>query len=387
MTKQVNIDTPIQFLSDFKAYHDQRVTFCRMYSNIWIREFDKQVSIAETFLKKAVDSCDFCMCMRPESFEQALKDNEIKEMFEIGHGATVGGIRTRRKALKQLYDLNSEQYPIKEMPKYGLLVGKQKYHDLIQDPDVFYHYGIIMLTFKKERLLHRTTMTVGSSLQFDESLLKTPTFVTDPKFICIKGVPKDPMSSDGFFLGVSYFVNHLINLNKLSPDMPNRMADLADGISGFENFELQYFGKITISDDVKEVCYMPLGGEEEEQIERLKPLLAQYGLECKRFGEETFSPTSKNSSTKSPRRKKQVESKEKQAETKEKQTKSRKKQTEPKEKQTESKEKQIESKEKQIESKEKQTKSRKKLAESKEKQTKSKEKQTKSRKTNKKLDK
>lgn len=318
------MDTKLKFLADFKQCHDARVNFCRMMQ----RGFEREMSIAEDFLRKAVDSCDFCMCIRPKDFKKALEDNELKELFEIGHGgATVGGIEVRRIVMKNLYDLDSEKYPIKEMPKYGILVGKDKYRDLISDPDIFYHYGSIMLTFKKENLLHRTTMTVGSSLQYDESRLKTPTFVTDPKFICIKGYPKDPLIEE-YFLGLRFFVDNLIKLRKLSPTLPNMMSDLASGMNGFENFELQYFGKITISEDVKEVCYMPLGDNDEEEIAELKPLLKKYGLECKRLDEMVFDIPQKFS-TKSQLKKKQAEPKE---EEEKKQAKSKKKQATDKEK-------------------------------------------------------
>lgn len=283
--KQTVSNKKIEFLSDFREQHDKRVNFCRMLCNMTIPKFEEKRVIAENFLKKLVDSCDFCMCMPPKNFEQALKDDEIKEIFEIGQGATVGGIKTRRAAIKQLYGLDSEKYPVKEMPKYGILVGAQKQKDLLRDPDIFYHYGIVMLTFKKERLLNRTTMTVGASLQFVESLLKTPTFVTDPKFVCIKGVPKDQeMLKKGFFMGINFFVDKLLGEDQLSVDMPNRMSEFANEVPGFENFELQYFGKMTISEDVKEVCYMPLGSREEEEIAKLKPLLDKYGLECKELG-------------------------------------------------------------------------------------------------------
>ena len=124
------MDKKIKFLSDFKPYHDRHVQIMRMV----MPGMDDYIKAAESFLRKAVKCCDFCMCMPIEYFEKALKENEIKEMFETGHGATIGGKSTRREAMQQLYSLDSTRYPIKEMPKYGLLVGKNRCADLINDP-------------------------------------------------------------------------------------------------------------------------------------------------------------------------------------------------------------------------------------------------------------
>lgn len=267
-----------KFLSDFKSIHDR---YYQAFS-IVMHEMRPEIETAESFLRKAVKSCDFCMCMPVDCFKQALKDNEIKEMSETGHGSTNGGIKVRRQAMRQLYSLDSTKYSLKDMPKYGLLVSKNRCGDLVQDPDVFYHYGVVMITFKKERIINRTTMTVGSSLQFDESILKTPTFVSDPKFICIKGMPKvENGARQRYFFGLKYFADHLIAVKKLSPDLPNRMADLAEGMPGFENFEIQIFGRLTFSDDVERIEYMTLSGNEKERLQRLQPLMDKYGLKCK----------------------------------------------------------------------------------------------------------
>ena len=285
------MDKKIKFLSDFKPYHDRHVQVMRMV----MPGMDDYIKTAESFLRKAVKCCDFCMCMPIEYFEKALKENEIKEMFETGHGATIGGKSTRREAMQQLYSLDSTRYSIKEMPKYGLLVGKNRCADLINDPDVFYHYGAVMITFKKERVIHRTTLTVGSSLQFKESLLKTPTFADDPKFISIKGWPKSPaLTHDRVFNGLSFFAQHLVGQKKLSPDLPNKMAELSEWFPGFENFEIQIFGKLTFSDDVEKIEYLPFSEDDEKRIQRLKPRMAKYGFDCRYvFEPEEHAPFEK----------------------------------------------------------------------------------------------
>lgn len=274
-----DMSTPIQFLEDYKNIHDERNTTCR----IFFKSSSEKISIAENFLKQVVDTCDFCMCMPFEGFIKALMDNEIKEMSETGSGSTNGGLEVRREAIQNLYGLDTTKYPVKEMPKYGLLVGPDSAKDLIRDPDVFYHYGQVMVTFRKENLMDRTTMTVGSGLNFLESLLKSPTFVKDPKFICIKGLPKKvEMLRKGFFMGLNFMADYLIKEKQLQPEYPNSIALLSDDMLGFENFEIQIFGKITFSEDVKEVCYMPLGNDKEQDfLKEAAPLLNKYNLTLK----------------------------------------------------------------------------------------------------------
>lgn len=267
----------IKFLDDFKKIHDSRNAFCRLFS----RGNEQRIETAEKFLKQVVDTCEFCLCMPFDGLEKALADDEIKEMSETGTGATNGGIEVRREAMQNLYGLDSTKYTSKEMPKYGLLVGPEQDKDLIKDPDVFYHYGQVMITFRKENIIDRTTLTVGSSLNFTESLLKTPTFVSDPKFICIKGMPKRPeLGRKGFFMGLNFMVDFLIGEKKLDPNYPNSMAILADDMLGFEDFEIQIFGKLTFSEDVKSIKYFVATGNEEEDVKRITPLLNKYNLTC-----------------------------------------------------------------------------------------------------------
>ena len=268
----------IQFLEDFRQIHDMR----NSVSRILYQKEAMRIEKAERYLKKVVETCEFCMCMSFESLEKALSDNEIKEMSETGTGATIGGIEVRRKAIFDLYNLDSTKYSAKEQPKYGFLVGPDRQRDLYKDPDAFYHYGQVLVTFRKENMIERTTMTVGSSLNFNESALKTPTFVNDPKFICIKGLPKKPeLHGKPYFMGLNFFTDYLIGEKELNPEYPNSMAMLSNDELGFENFELQFFGKITFSEDVKDLHYIEIGGNSAEHLEKIGPLLKKYNLSCK----------------------------------------------------------------------------------------------------------
>lgn len=263
----------IKLLEDFRRIHDSRNFIFRLVN----KDKLEKVNIAEDFLRKVVDSSDFCMCMSFESLEKVLIDDDIKEITETGVGSTRGGVSTRREAIESLYGLQSETYPVKEMPKYGFLVGKNHEADLAKDFDIFYHYGDVMLTFKKENLMGRTTMTVGSSLDFTESFLKTPTYVDDPKFICIKGHPTK-FQHNGYFMGLDFMVDHLIKEKKLDPNKPNSLALESDDMIGFENFEIQIFGKLSVSQDVKSIDYIDLSPNAEEKAKSIGPLLEKYNL-------------------------------------------------------------------------------------------------------------
>ena len=84
----------------------------------------------------------------------------------------------------------------------------------------------------------RTTLTVGSSFDFRESILKSPVPVTDPKALCIKGFPTNPaLAPPRWFNGMLFF-DDLITQGRISPDVPNCLSMAADDMMGFENFEL-----------------------------------------------------------------------------------------------------------------------------------------------------
>ena len=239
-----------------------------------------KLKVVEEFLRNIVSESDFSMCVPADVFDQIVESDYIKNSIETGQrGSTMGGPEVRIKALKNIYGVDLDGVAPEEFPKYGILTGKNKLSDLARDPDIFWHYGAIMLNFKKENLMDRTTLTVGSSLDFNESLMKTPTPVDDPKSVCIKGYPTQPVpQGTRFFRGLD-FMHHLIMDEQLSTKNPNMLAIKADDMPGFENFELQFHGRLQFSRDAKSITVFTLKGDEMDIVNRHAERLKQLGIE------------------------------------------------------------------------------------------------------------
>ncbi|MCQ2973978.1 MAG: hypothetical protein MJ211_04135 [Bacteroidales bacterium] len=240
----------------------------------------EKIKVVTDFLKKIVEASNFSMCLPIENLPKIIESDLIKNAMETGasKGSTIGGNEVRREATENLYGELPKDLKPSDYPKFGFLSGKDLMKDLGADIDIFWHYGSVMLTFKKENLFNRTTLTVGSSLNFNESILKSPVPVWDVFPMCIKGhatkmLPKPiPM-----FRGFDFFYDQIIN-GKVSTSAPNQLAINCDDVPGFENYELQFFGELRFSRDVESIHFVELAGNENEIINELKPKLDELNI-------------------------------------------------------------------------------------------------------------
>lgn len=249
-----------------------------MNANI-IRRFPPElVQKVNGFLRELIQKNDFSMCVPSKYLPDIIKDNEIKSMVQTGHGTSNGGVGVRKEWMKRVFGCMPEK--AEEFPKFGLLTSKNLMRDLGYDPDPFYHYGSILLTFKKENIMNRTFMTVGSSFDIEESWLKSPVPVTSPDLICIKGYPHAMMPvppNKRYFIGALFFYD-MIMRNKINTDLPNHLCSASENMLGFEDYELQIFGKLTFSEDVESVHYFTLDEKDEEIVKQVAPELARLGI-------------------------------------------------------------------------------------------------------------
>lgn len=241
----------------------------------------------EDFLKQLIAECNFSMCVPAESIGDIIESDCIKNAIALGkQGTTMGGNQVRIKALGNIYGLPMNSFGGDDLPTYGILTGKNTRADLVLNPDIFWHYGAIMIHFKKEHFMDRTTMTVGSSLDFMESELKTPVPVDEPNVICIKGYPTRAVAPNTrVFNGLGFF-HHLITDLGLSVAKPNRMSELAEEMPGFENFELQFHGPIQFSRDVKAITVCTIKGDEMDIISKYTDKLNSMGIEVSELMEQ-----------------------------------------------------------------------------------------------------
>lgn len=270
-------DSEYPILKAFAPVYAKRVLIDRM---IQAQQHNQsKVSVVEDFLSRLVDECDFSICVPAQAFDSIVESDFIMNSIELGvKGSTMGGSDVRMAALENIYGIPMKDFPPEQLPKYGIFTGQNKMSDLGADPDIFYHYGALMLNLRKENFMDRATLTVGSSLNFNESIMKTPTPVWEPKSLCVKGYPTKPTGpGTRFFRGLD-FLHHLIVDEGLSIKNPNSISMKADGMLGFENFEIQLHGKIQFSKDVKSITVCQLQGNEMDIVGKHAARLNDLGI-------------------------------------------------------------------------------------------------------------
>lgn len=268
----------------FKEFHDA-------YYSEFLKDKDpNKIAVIEDFLKKLVEESNFCMCLKPSVLKTVVGENVFKSVFETGEGTTMGGRDARTMATKALFNVDIESLADSEYPKYGYLGCKDVTIDFFANPDLMHQYGSVLVKFKKQELLERTTLTVGDSINFGECYKKIPTFANSPKAVCIKdklraNAPANFKMFD-FDTNVNYvniFYAGILN-GKLKLNNPHSIYHLFERFHGFEFFELQYHGELLFDRDVQEV-YMYVSDENEEALfEELSPILQSKGIPLDTLG-------------------------------------------------------------------------------------------------------
>lgn len=244
----------------------------RKFSNLRKEKFpisDAIIQKIEEFLIKTIQENDFCMCVPLAVLPLIISNDVFKNQMELGHGTTMGGENTRKMVTKELFGCAIDQLKPCDYPKYGMLMEKNKLRQVCIDSDVVYHYGNVIVTFKKENIMQRTTMTVGSSIDFGECYCKRPTLVTDPKATCVRC--KDASRE------IIGFYEHIVSGELLS-NMPASLSRVYDGMLGYEYYEVQYHGRLSFSRDVESVDLFPMGDMDQEEFKRIVPALEKLHI-------------------------------------------------------------------------------------------------------------
>lgn len=220
------------------------------------------IETIENFLKELVDESDFCVLMTEEALESWKIDNRYKTQVETNIGKTLGGKSARMEAVEKLFNCAPELLLKSGYPKYAMLCGKDKELQFAQDSDPMFRYGNIVVTLKKENLMKRTTMTLGSSTGFIAGFdYKRPCFVEEPKVSCLPGTnyrttyfPKtEPTPSRFNSKTVASTFYSAIKDGVMKKSNPASLIKVFDGIDGFEIFELQIHGDLLFDRDVESV--------------------------------------------------------------------------------------------------------------------------------------
>ncbi len=261
----------IPTLKDLPVYQNNYYSLMRIFP-----KFQECAAVIEDFLKKIIDAGDIYIRVHPETLPLILKDGYLKNSVETGTSATNGGSKARVSSTVCLFNCDSNKLADSDYPTFGYLSCKDPLKNQMATYEMSYQYGDVVIKLKKDHLFHRTTLTVGTSIDFLSSGHMIPTLLTDPKATCIFG-PANPKG----------ILNGLVNTSMLGLDTIRFYRLLAQAISDkeltvenfyrieeilgercpfFKYFELQFHGRVTV-DDFEEITVMDdLDKEEQEKL-------------------------------------------------------------------------------------------------------------------------
>lgn len=187
-------------------------------------------------LKKLIDSNDLCMRV-PDAdvLSKILDDGRFKTQFETNTSKGALAHDFRKGATEALFGADADKLEPRDFEKYGYLGSS----DLKKDFESNYarQYGDIVVRFKKENLVDRTTITVGDSLGAE--LIGVP--VTKPSALAFPARKLEREIRASVKSGGNAFVeifedNDIIDVNRIIEDFNSPY------------FELQYHGDLGVSD-------------------------------------------------------------------------------------------------------------------------------------------
>lgn len=271
------------------AFDDERKKYyARLQSQV--PAFAIAAGPVRSFLNRIISIGSFYIRVPADHLPAIVASGSVKSSMEIGTGTTVGGNPVRMKACKLLFGRDTAALKPEDFPKYGYLSCENPFKNLLVSDEMSFQYGGAAIKLRKEKLFHRTTITVGDSVNIfrctglmadrvdnilpvsvyglphgdDKPLLKLP----DPgfcwRYLAAK-IKDGTLTKDNFF-----------QLDEL----------LGDLIPVFEFFELQFHGPVTLAEDVERIDVFDF--PEKVQAPEMKETAAKLedmGIPCTASGD------------------------------------------------------------------------------------------------------
>lgn len=187
----------------------------------------------EKVLDKIVQNNDLCMRVDDNIFEQIINDGYFKNQFETDFSNGYLDYDLRQLASRSLFGMKTKNLKNKDFEKYGYLGSKDKILDF-KDNYGLYQYGNVICTFDKNKVLKRTTMTCGDSLEAAAEGSLIASKLTNPTISCIN----DSQVKD---------YKKLIKFENNDKKLKNPTKLIKD-VAGDDYFELQFHGDLTVND-------------------------------------------------------------------------------------------------------------------------------------------
>ena len=263
----------LQHLAQYQADYYRRM-FALPY-------FPQVANVIENYLRQIVDYGAFYLRVHTSALPAILASGCVKSMMETYTGATNGGVETRKEVVKILFNCDTGSMRPEDYPKFGFLSQPDAVRDFFFNGGMWCQYGAVSIQLKKERLLRRTTLCVGDSVNMGRYFTLIPTPVDSIKATCICGLEHDgtALVAPPEPLMCYYYIATLILEKKLThTNFPLLEAIAREGMPVFEFFELQYHGAIDLATDVERIDVEPLSAEDEKRLLALKPQFEAMGI-------------------------------------------------------------------------------------------------------------
>ena len=241
--------TKPKVLENYQQHHDS--VYMKKIESEKYSDSDRQT--VENFLKTAVENCDFSMNTHISLIEKIMKEDKIQSSMErlwdlCKNSEYNEKYLSRRWSTSEFFHVDINQLEGKDYEKYGYLTCKDKQSQNFKKKasEISEWYGNVIMNLKKDKLINRTTLTVGDSLNNRQHFGKnsiTPTFANHPKIVCVPGYSKELVGLLASF----------INNGELLPQYPDSISKIKYLNASLDYFELQFHGELSFKDDVESV--------------------------------------------------------------------------------------------------------------------------------------
>lgn len=257
----------------------------RYYKQLQKLPYFNMVSVViEEYIRQIVDKGAFCLRVQTDVLESILKDGRLRNKLELSDDVYKGQNKeTRKEVTRILFGQDPETLQPWEFHKYGYLTSPDMHRELILNYSLIFQYGSVVMTLRKERMMHRTTLCFGDSLNFGACSHLIPTRTDRIRATCIPGLKHAEnalfrMDGIGLYLYIAekilsnaLTVDNFINIEQITEDAP----------PVFQFIELHYHGLIDLKRDIERMDATVEREEDRAILERVKPQFEALGIPFK----------------------------------------------------------------------------------------------------------
>lgn len=194
----------------------------------------------QRYLASLSENCNWSRRLPPNIVELILdsKDHRIKTQFETGTSEASKDYQSREDLVREDFGADTTSMEVYEHENYGYLSDKDLDRELASNN--MDSYGTVLVTFNKEKLRERTTMTLGDSLvTFQNGALP-----------CMANQPDASVVTRFNYVQVLSTALEYNGLSQEQRQVPNIREHVRSmDVTGLAYVEMQYHGELKIDKD------------------------------------------------------------------------------------------------------------------------------------------